>query len=287
MEIKDLGLLNWKPTVLIPIGDVQYGSTACSEDLFRKWLDRLLNKYHEQQILILGMGDYTDSLRPSIRKRLESSGLGEDEHIGDSITDRVHRHIEGFVDLVDGTQGMWLGMLEGHHFFEFGNGVTSDTMLAEALGTKFLGDSAFFNLLFKRQQEVSVFTVWAHHGEGGGHTAGAPLNKIESVAKGWQADAFLMAHQHKAVTTKVPMLYLTRELGDSLQMEPLLTHYDSSYTCTGGWLQGYEQGSMNGGRAGGHYPEQKMLRPISIGATRLELEPLHNGEHGVFHEVVI
>jgi hypothetical protein len=283
MEVKDLRILEWKPTILVPVGDVQFGSTACSEDLFKRWLDRILNKYHNKQTLFLGMGDYTDSLRPSIRKALESSHLRDDEHIGDSITERVNRHIEGFVDLVAGTEGMWLGMLEGHHFFDFGYGTTSDTMLADALHTTFLGDCTLFNLLFKKDKDVATFIVWAHHGEGGGNTAGAPLNKIESVSKGYTADAFLMAHQHKAVTTKLPMLYLTRDENK----EPLLTHYDYSLTCTGGWLQGYQQSSISGNRPGGHYPEQKMLRPISIGATRLELEPLESGEHGVFHEVII
>jgi len=283
--------LEWKPTILIPVSDVQYGSEACSSARFRRWIERILRLYDnpDYQLLFLGLGDYTDSLRPSMRRKFQQSGMDEDEHIVEAVYDTIQRHHEGFLKLVDGTQGKWIGLLEGHHYFDFGNGVTSDTMLAEKLDTTFLGDCARIHLTFQRtypnggKSGSRDFQIWAHHGEGGGMTPGAPLNKLNPLVGRFEADCFLMAHQHKAVTTKVPYCYDVRVKGGWK-----MTHKDISLTCTGGWLQGFGQGSRNGGRAGGYYPEQKMLTPLSLGGTRIYIEPRHTN-HGdwLYHEVTV
>jgi len=261
--------VEWKPTVLIPVSDVQFGSDACSADAFRRSIKRLLKEYEDWQVLFLGLGDYTDSIRPSLRKKYAASDLNEDEHFVKGLGKEINNHINGFLKLVEGTEGKWIGMLEGHHYFDYGNGETSDTKIADRLETRFLGDSTMFNLLFTNGHGgVVTFKVWAHHGEGGGQNSGAPLNKLEDKLKTFDADCFLMAHQHKAVTAKKPFLYL-----NGAYDTPELTHKDRSMTCTGGWLQGYMQGSRFGNRAGGHYPEQRMLTPVSIGGCRIHLIP--------------
>jgi len=243
-----------------------------------------MNQYHDWQLLFLGMGDYCDSFRPSIRKRYQQSVLNEDEHIANSIYEMVMEHIDGFHKLVSGTEGKWLGLLEGHHYFDFGNGTTSDTLLADKLQTRFLGDCTMSHLKFDRNGHTRQFIIWAHHGEGSGQLVSSPLNKLEHLIKCFDADCFLMAHQHKAVTSKRPWLYTTRSGRGGLR----LTHKDRSITCTGGWLQGYQQDSKFNGRAAGHYPEQKMLTPISIGGTRILIYPEHtrDGDY-IWHEVVV
>jgi len=275
--------LEWKPTVLIPVSDVQFGSEACSADMFKRWIQRLLKEYADWQVLFLGLGDYTDSIRPSLRKKYLASDLNEDEHFVRAIQDEVRNHINGFLKLVSGTEGKWIGLLEGHHYFDYGNGETSDTKLAHRLNTRFLGDCTMFNLIFNRSGHRNKFTIWAHHGEGGGQLSGAPLNKLEDKLKTFDADCFLMAHQHKAVTAKKPFLYL-----DNSQGQPKLVHKDRSITGTGGWLQGYMQGSQSGNRAGGYYPEQRMLTPVSLGGCRIHIFPKHSGSRDwIEHEIVV
>jgi hypothetical protein len=282
--------LDWKPTIVVPVGDTQYGSEACSSDRFKRWIRRLLNiaEENDRQILFIGMGDYTDSIRPSLRKKYLSSGLEEDEHFSKSIVGLVHSHIDGFCRLVEGTEGKWIGMLEGHHFFDFGNGTTSDTIIADRLGARFLGDCTRVHLTFERTKpnsnsSSSDFQIWAHHGEGSGAMPGAPLNRLNAIKGTFQADAFLMAHQHKSVTAKVPYCFDIRTK-DGYKM----VHKDISLTCTGGWLQGYQQDSRVGNRPGGHYPEQRLLVPLSLGGTRLELFPIHEQKRDyIYHEVVV
>jgi len=162
--------IDWKPTILVPISDVQYGSTACSSDKFRRWINRLLDAYSsdEYQLLFLGLGDYTDSIRPSMRRKYKQSGVDEDEHFETGLLELLEDHQEGFLKLVEGTEGKWIGMLEGHHYFDYGNGVTSDTKLADRLETTFLGDCTRIHLLFEKQNPSRArvdFQIWAHHGK--------------------------------------------------------------------------------------------------------------------------
>lgn len=269
------------------MGDVQFGSEACSADRFKRWIQRILKiaDEYDRQLLFLGMGDYVDGLRPSMRRKFQVSGMDEDEHIVRSVMEMSQQQIEGFLKLVEGTEGKWIGMLEGHHFFDYGDGRTSDTMITEKLGATFLGDCARVHLTFVRQQNRGGidFQIWCHHGEGGGMMPGSPLNKLNPIKGTFEADAFLMAHQHKSVTAKVPYCYDVRTK-NGYEM----THKDISLTCTGGWLQGYQQDSRSGNRAGGHYPEQRMLVPLSLGGTRLELFPIHErNKDWIFHEVVV
>jgi len=179
---------------------VQYGSEACSSKRFRKWIERLLNMAEERdmQLRLLGMGDYTDSLRPSIRKAyMQAVALNEDEHIVKGLLKEIKRHEDGFCKLVEGTEELWLGMLEGHHYFDYGNGVTSDTIIADRLGATFLGDCARIHLTFERTRlnghgSATDFQIWCHHGEGGGAMPGAPLNKLNPMVGRFEADAFLI-----------------------------------------------------------------------------------------------
>jgi len=280
----------WKPTILIPISDVQYGSTACSSDRFKRWINGILEAYDNKSyiLLFIGLGDYTDSIRPSIRRKLRQSDIDEDEHIETAILELLEKHQEGFLNLVDGTQGKWIGMLEGHHYFDYGMGDTSDTRIAEKLGAPFLGDCARIHLMFERLKPNSTpssidFQIWCHHGEGGGMMPGAPLNKLNPIKAQFEADCFLMAHQHKTVTAKVDWCYDVKQKG-----KYVMTHKEISLTCTGGWLQGYQQGSRSGFRAGGHYPEQRMLTPLALGGVRVYIEPRHTESRDyIYHEVTV
>lgn len=88
-----------------------------------------------------------------------------------------------------GTEGMWLGGVEGHHFYEF-EGEHTDQILFEKLRGKFLGTSAYINI------PEFDFTLWIHHGEGGsGVLPGGGLNKLYHTSAGLQrADVYLMGH---------------------------------------------------------------------------------------------
>lgn len=261
--------LPFEETPLMPIGDVQYGAPGCDSDRLKRDIEWGMR----QNAYFLGMGEFLDVASPSNRKALKSAVLYDS--IDDLIEEALQKQIDEFLKIVNGTEGRWLGTLEGHHYYEFRDGTTTDTRIAEALKTTFLGTCAFVRLIFKRQtnsvkQPAISCTIWCHHGAGGGAKASAPLNKLENLMPYFDADIYLIGHQHKKVGAPLDQLYMTRERPYDI------SHRTKIIACTGGYLQGYYKGS-NQGRPypRGGYVERGMKPPVALGCILLYLRPVH------------
>ncbi len=269
--------LPWKTMLLVPIGDIQFGAQGCWTDGFKRWHEESFAKAEqlEADIYFFGMGDYVDMLSPSNRKKWDRAELYEIAL--DSLEEVAERHLEGVLELLQGTEGRWLGMLEGHHYFEFDDGTTTDTRLCQALNATFLGDCAQVHLRFIRDESVSsTVRVWGHHGVG----TGSPNTKLEKQAAKRDADILLMGHTPTIEHKKIPYMYTTD------YDPPILKHKSRHVVGTGGWLRGYTQGSMRRRRAQGNYVEQAMMEPAPLGGVRILLTPQRqNGENLVHIEV--
>jgi hypothetical protein len=246
---------------ILPIGDVQSGVPA--SDLTR--LRRHMNWGASNRALFLGMGDYVDMASPSNRRSLKAATLYDS--VTSALEAKAQEDVGGFLEAVGGSEHMWLGLLQGHHFMELEDGNTSDTMIAQALGAPFLGDSAMVRLIFNDTSDcdgnpVSA-TIWCHHGRGSGNKAGSPLNTIEQVARGFNADIYLMGHQHKKVAAPTDELFFSSR--------GQLLHHTKLLACTGSFLKGYLENSMLGGRASGTYVEKGMMAPVSLGGIVIRL----------------
>lgn len=213
------------------------------------------------------MGDYIDVASPSNRSNIKSITLYDS--IEDLLEQGTNRLVEEFLDIVKGTEGRWLGLLEGHHFFEFRDGTTSDTKIASILKAPFLGTSCFLRLRFNRGGSRHSLVIWAHHGAGGGMKQSAPLNRLENIVTGFDADIYLMGHQHKKVPALISQLYMTDNIPHRLKER---TKYIAS---TGGFFQGYKQGSKVGNKVRGSYVEKKMYPPTALGTIIIRVKPCH------------
>jgi hypothetical protein len=265
MELVTFNTGKPKSFVIAPLGDLQWsgdkGSTA--QDHLKRHIDRCLslNAY------FIGMGDYIDFASPSNRARLKSAMLYDtaEEVIEDAAGNLVE---EVFNRFLKPTVGRWIGLLEGHHFFEFG-GRTSDMLLAEKLKSRHLGTSSYVNLL------PCGVTLWAHHGQGGGQLPSSPLNKIYHVAAGLEgADVYLMGH-----TTKMSSVRLSRPQPRWDTTPPSLTHRDIFLVNTGGFSRSNVPGSRRGNIPRGDYAEAGMMTPsplscplVYVDATAKRLE---------------
>lgn len=248
---------NVERVIVAPIGDIQWsgenGSTAIEH--LERHIARCLALHDPKrgtQVRFIGMGDYTDFASPSNRARLQAANLYDtaQEVMEDAANNLV---AEVFKRFLAPTKGMWIGLLEGHHFFEFG-GRTSDTILAEMLDTKFLGTSCFANI-----QPVNV-TLWAHHGCGGGTLPSAPLNKLYHVEAGIEgADVYMIGH-----TTKMPAVRMSRMRPDFSVQPPTLKHRDVHLVNTGGFSKSNVLGHRRGGLPRGDYAEQGMMTPSAL-----------------------
>jgi hypothetical protein len=254
------------PIVIAPLGDIQWsgkrGPTA--KESLREYLDRTL----ELGAYYLGMGDYTDFLSPSNRQRLAGSGLYDTsmDVIDDKALDLV---LELYQDYLKPTKGRWLGLLHGHHYAMLKTGESTDQRLCQLLDARFLGTSAFIRLQFEIHKAKTNVTIWAHHGCGGGQTAGAPLNKLQNAALGFEADIFVMGH-----TTKSPATPLNRVIPRwAGKGAPDLVHKKVLLVNSGGFNKSYIQGHKQGRVPMGTYAEQGMMSPTHVGAPIIRIEP--------------
>ena len=257
--------LSWAPLTIMPIGDIQLGASGC--DLDRLKADITWGLEHDA--MYIGMGDYVDVASPSNRMALRAVKLYDSVH--QALQGDAERRIDDLMRILRPTAGRWLGLLEGHHYYPFSDGTTTDTRLAGLLGTTFLGTCAFVELHFVRANSNGrrSFTIFAHHGAGGGRTSGAPLLTLERVALHFDADLYLMGHQHKKTTAPLSMLYKS---GDKLR------HRVRRLVGTGSYLKAYYLGSQAEGRPQGGYAEKALMGPVELGCVRVHIQPVHANE---------
>lgn len=263
--------------VVVPIGDLQYtgesGSTVLRllKDTIARGLDR--------DAYFLGMGDYIDFASPSNRARLKTADLYDTakKFIDESVR---ALNLELYQKVLAPTKGRWLGLLRGHHFHTYETGISTDNELCGWLEAPFLGTCGYVRILamHKRSRLVS-FTIWCHHGAGGGQSTGSPLLKLERQANHWDADLFLIGHQSKLVSAPIERIY---PIWDG--PIPHLAHRKIMLACTGSFSRGYMVGTKQGAEPAGDYVEQKMLTPTALGAItvrfswqRSEAKGLPNG----------
>lgn len=276
--------LPWEQeTLIMPVGDVQLGAEACHEEMFKKHIQWGA----ERGAYFIGLGDMLDFGSPSNRGALRSMiEKGELYDTAENIIDNAaSEHLERMQEILEPTKGRWLGLVQGHHYWQYSSGATSDTKLAEFLGCPFLGDSAIVNLSFKREREdghaprTASLNIWLAHGTGSGQMQSAPLAKMERLAASWEdIDIFLMGHQHKlGVTT----LDRNRPIFGPRGGKPRLQHRTIRLIATGSFLRGYMVGSKKHERAQGTYVEKRLLPPTALGGAVIYARPvdLHGNTH--------
>ena len=279
MELERRTVSEWKETLIVPVGDIQWSPEGRGIDT--KTLKRTLQSAleHDGPVLFLGMGDMVDFPSPSNRAKL-TAGFADgslydsaQEHI-DFVAERV---LEELFEILEPTVGMWLGLLQGHHFHLFSDGTTSDNRLCQRLKAPYLGDNAFVEVRWaqkdptKKRRSIRTMpsiVIWCHHGRGGGKMAGNALNQLQGMIQGFDADIYLQGHHHRQSATKVQRI--KPFFGTS---NAFLERKDIILGVTGGYLRGYQEGSKSGGRAGGTYVEKAMMNPVSMGGITITATP--------------
>lgn len=271
MEISTIELKGKKSLTLpyqeiqvMPIGDVQLGSQGVHIDRLKRQISWALK---QGNVYFLGMGDYIDVMSPSNREAWKAV------RVYDSVKEMMTRGAEGlikdFLKIVKGTEGKWLGLLEGHHFFEFEDGTTSDMRIASQLKAPFLGTCAYVRIQFKDRQHHSLnCDIWCHHGAGNGIYPHAPLNKLYHVMNHFEADVYLIGHQTKKPAVKVPRL--------KLNSSGRLVVGNKVLAGTGGFTEGYTQGSKQGRIPRGGYVEKALLNPVYLGSPLIKIRPVYS-----------
>jgi len=268
-------------TLIIPIGDLQYGPPECDFERFK----RVIEWGVENNAYYIGMGDMVDFPSPSNRDRLLSaikSGAFYDSTV-DALDLAGEQALDAVQKVLEPTKGRWLGLLEGHHYWEFEDGTTSDMRLAQFLKAPFLGTCAAVEVKFKPGGKTRIHprcVIWAHHGRLGGKLLSVPINQLEHVLKWFEADVYLLGHHHKvsaASTSRIYPKFSSRGAANWLE------HKDQKLIATGSFLRGYMEGrgtvigrdkkGQEVRRAQGSYVERGMMNPVALGVAKIWLRP--------------
>lgn len=266
----------WKPLVICPIGDIQYSGKGGPCDLDR--LERHLKDTMRLGAYYIGMGDYSDFPSPSNRRRLLEAGLYDTA--SDVIDRAAGRLEEELMEVLAPTRGRWLGLVEGHHWFQHLDGTTTGQRFARFLDCTYGGDSMMIRFTFRDNNHAVATSIFVHHGHGGSSTLSGMLPKLERFAARNDAQVFFIGHGHTLRVSPFDQLRIT-ERG-----APKLIHRTRAIVETGSFLKGWMQGSSVGGIARGHYPEQKLLPPVTLGAPTIIFTPGFFDSHTRGHPIV-
>jgi hypothetical protein len=246
-----------KKLTICPLGDIQWsgekGPTA--KDALKRHIDRCL----ELDGYFFGVGDYIDFLSPSNRKRLGGAELYDSamSAIAEKAMELTDQVFEKFLKP---TQGRWIGMLEGHHYYQ-SDGRTTDEILADRLKTRFLGTSAYVRI------PRAEFVIYGHHGNGAGVLPGPGLNRLYHIATGLPgADLYLMGHNTKVATARLSRPFPVWD------KEPRLRHQDIWLVNCGGFSKSNIVGHRHGAIPRGDYAEQANYTPSPLSAPIITVD---------------
>lgn len=273
MEISELTVdthasltLPWEEMMLLPIGDIQHGAQGV--DLPK--LSRHIEWGVERGAYFTGLGDYIDVASPSGRSKWRRSEFYDS--LIDSMDAHVHKLTDELKRVLEPSQGRWLMLNRGHHFWPYDseNSAFTDTdaELADFLGCPVTGDMGLgvVQIKFKNEKGKRAIKarIWQWHGEGSGQTMAAPLNKLEREMSRWPTiDIFLIGHYSRKVGYPVDCLVPV------FGKRPDVKAVRRILACTGGWVQSYTVGSRPS------YVERAGMPPTNLGGPVIYARPVH------------
>lgn len=188
--------------------DMHIGALACAEKLLKSDIEQIAA---DPNAYWIGGGDYVDAICQVGDKRYKPSTLsrwllGEDDPM-----DAQARYA---VDMLKPIAGKCLGLVKGNHEWGaetfYARNLYWDIVrgIADAAGkapeSLALGIQGFIRIRFRRGTPEKyggswVFTIYAHHGFGGGRLPGGHALTIGRVLGDYFCDLAMMGHRHTEV----------------------------------------------------------------------------------------
>lgn len=229
------------PITIIPISDAHLGSLMCNKKKILETIELILNNDNVYTIL---MGDQLETATK------QSVGLGvyeEEMNLEEQIA-TAYAYLKPLADA-----GKILGALTGNHEMRvaYTTSLNPTKLLAQQLGIPYLGYQAYISLRVGTQ----VYSIFAHHGTGGGSTPAGKLNAVRKLNRVAMADVYLSGHTHARLYDYDVIMNINHTTGE---IEPIKRHYA---TC-GSFLEYW-----------GGYAEMKLLPPTSTGVVAISFDP--------------
>lgn len=249
---------------LAPIGDIQFGSQGCAEEMLRAHIDKGV----EQDWRFIGMGDYLDHFSPSNRRALVGAKVSLYESAQELLDSAIHERVRQLTDgPLAASKGRWLGCVAGDHIWTYGDGQTCDHHLARRLDAPYLGHSAIVSV---HQKGVDrPLRVFVTHGRGASVSSTGKTLHLERLLAAFDVDIVLMGHAHlRYGVVKERIKTVATKTGSRLFAQKKVAG------ITGSFLKGYDEFTSAGGVPSGSYVEQAALAPVSLGGILIHCEPI-------------
>ena len=246
-------------------GDLQYGAEGFNKEAWEEFSRQVKTT---KNAYIIGLGDYEDWLRPTMRARLYGS-LSHDDSARKQLDDKVRTSQDKIIDMLDFMRGRIIGLHTGHHDWEFSSGMSSTQRLSEALGTTFLGWQASTRVSMKiktpgeYRAPTYTYTIISTHGNSNARRIGSSTLWLENnLMQGWVADQYVMGHGCKSANWAPVERSIIRRSGPpgAITVVPrclLVGGFHNGYT--NGWESSYVERS-------GFVPQ-----PVMWGIVRLKI----------------
>lgn len=266
------------------LADWQMGSRSCCKWKIEQHIDDILDDAQHTDSGIVFAGDIEDEDRPSTR--MIRAKIGAER--GEVVERDAMKHIAWIekevmpllLKLHKGTKYGIMGGVAGHHWtqlteYEESNGKKVPAInsvqymfrrLQEITGKPcvYLGEMVSFldfRFVHMPRNQVVRQVGLLQHGEGGGATKSATVNKLERAAQGFDANFFIRGHDCQLVGTKTDQLFAK----ESRTGTPSISCRTKAMLNLGSATLGYELR-----RDSPSYIESAMMRPATMGWGKIK-----------------
>ena len=258
--------LAWKNTATIFFfGDLQWGAQGFADEAWKRFEAEFKATPNAWAI---GLGDYGDWLRPSMRAPIRAA-LAKDKSAQQMLDDNVRRRQDDLIDKLAFLEGKLIGLHNGHHCWEFSSGDNSDMRICSALKAKYLGWMADTRLTFSLDQarhDSRTLTMVTMHGTGNSRYTGVDSRWLDqNIVPAFHAEVYAKGHGCKADAWSPFERQIVRRSGP-----PGLIRQKIYCLNVPGFCRGYTNGWESS------YVEQAGMQPQPLGWGVLRVKLTHS-----------
>ena len=275
-----------QPLHLHLIGDIHYDSPQCDRPALHRVLD-LVRAQHDagENYRVLLLGDYNDRCSESERTKLMHAKVHESTQ---ATWDRdALRDLKEVLDALWFARGNIVGCIQGNHYWRFLTGPhagqSSDAVMAEKLGCKWLGFLSYIRLAlyYSTTTNTPYDIVACHGGRGGGKLVGTSINQVDDLRRVFPgADLYCAGHNHQSGAVPAAALFpapVGGNVGAGSALE--IREKKQMLVRTGSFLKGYEQDTPS-------YVVRGLWKPSCLGHAEIVIA-LHGPQQSGRRRLVV